>query len=134
MYPLMLLTILLIALLVVEWWRRSLLVRIAALLVGLLQLTLAQSNSGVAVRAVIGLPREQRLRNFNSVRHDTVSDYASGVLTLDDRLGQDYWIDWKYRLIALGALAWLVVNPALQRPRLGGQSRPNEQAAPKPAA
>jgi hypothetical protein len=106
---------LILALLGIEWWRRSILARLAALVLALFQLSLSEPNGMSARRAVLLLPREQRVLTLGPSRTDTLSDYKSGVLTMDEALAREYWFLFPHRVMSRTILVWLVLAPVLRR-------------------
>src|SRR5258707_10187903 len=106
---------LILALLIIEWWRRSILARLAALVLALFQLSLSEPDGMSARRAVLLLPRERRVLTVGPSPTETLSDYQSGVLTMDEALAREYWFLYPHRVMSRSTLVWLVLAPVLRR-------------------
>jgi hypothetical protein len=100
-------TLLTLALLVIEWRRRSVLARLGVMILAVTQLWFSQPLAGRAMRTVIGLSPDQRVR--------ASSDYASGVYTMQEAVAKDIARGTADRLMGVGVLLWLGLTPALRR-------------------
>ena len=120
----LLFSVLILALLGIEWWRRSILARLAALVLALFQLSLSEPNGMAARRAVLLLPRERRVLTMGPSPTDTLSDYQSGVLTMDEAWAREYWFLFPHRVMSRSTLVWLVLAPAFRR----GLTKKNQES------
>lgn len=125
-------SLVLLALLVLEWRRRSLAIRVLAILMALVQLWMAQPVPRRVARNVIGLPHDQRVTTLGQGSSE-LDGYQSGVATLEREMQRD--IDsWRPdRLVAVSALVWLAISPSIQRrrsqPPATGEAAHGEPAA-----
>ena len=111
--PTILTTLLLIALLALEWWRGWRTVRIIAVVFTLSVLLFAQPAPYRALRRAITLPPAERDTTFGPGGR-RLSEYESGAMTMY-RLGQaDARMGADARGVALGALVWLAMSPMLR--------------------
>ena len=74
------LSIALVGLLVMHWWRPLPSIRVLAVLIALALLWIAQPLPGRALREVIGAPRTDRDTSWGG---RPLGDYARGVLTME---------------------------------------------------
>jgi hypothetical protein len=127
---------LILVLLGIEWWRRSILARLAVLVLALFQLSFSEPDGMSARRAVLLLPREQRVLTLGPSPTDTLSDYQSGVLTMDEALAREYWFLFPNRVMSRSILVWLVLAPVLRRgvPKNSQGSLASVDKLPEPAA
>ena len=118
-----------VVLLGIEWTYKSVMARIGAMLLALIQLWITQPSPHAAVRAVIGLSRDQRVTKMRSSDPDTVSDYASGVLTMEQAMEREISFQDTDRYMAISVLLWLALTPGLRRwtAKRGSQSIGSEQ-------
>lgn len=85
-----------------------------------------------AARLAIVAPPADRV---TEIRGDPLTDYGSGVATMERAIIRDAQMFANENLIALGVLMWLACSPALRRnrPSAGqGASTPDEDPAPQP--
>jgi hypothetical protein len=92
------------ALLAVEWKRRSKVARTGAVALALVALSFAQPIAHRAARTVISAPRAERILE---VRYwPPLSDYQSGVLTMERAMVRDIALGADARSLSIGVLVW----------------------------
>jgi hypothetical protein len=80
------------------------------------------------MRQAINLPKEKRMLALPN--WGALSDYQSGVLTMQRAMQEDMSIGARGRLLGVGVLVWLSLSPAILR-----TAAPNEQkTGPRPVA
>lgn len=98
-----------------EWRYQLRSVRIAAAVLALVVWLFAQPlPHGAARRAIAAQPAERVTRIANG---PPLSEYASGVLTMEDAVVEDMKADDNVRLLSLGVLVWLACSPVFRRGR-----------------
>jgi hypothetical protein len=122
--PLLLLVF--VGILVVEWQRRSAVARTVALVLALIVLFFSQPVTGRAMRRAIGRPRAERVLELQN--WGKLSDYASGVLTMQRAVQEDAALHGNYRLLSMGVLIWLTLSPAV-RTGLAGLRHARDRAS-----
>lgn len=96
-----------------EWWRRMHSIRIIASVLALLVLLFAAPNYTAARRRAGAMPPAERVTHL---RGSVLSEYYSGVLTMEREAEDEANSGAGARMLALGALLWLACSPALRRP------------------
>lgn len=109
----------LILLLALDWRYRSRMPRMVAVLLVLMVMVGTRPSARAAARAALKTPRSERVVELGG----PLSDYESGVLTMEDAVVERKRANANARLLALGALVWLAMTPVLRgnrrRPRSG---------------
>ena len=102
-----------LTLLTIDWFRRSRVARIVALLGALAQLSWSQPKPHAIARDLVNLPPSERVKTLPS---DTtpVSDYVSGVVTMEQAMERSMDRKSFDRLMGLGTLVWLVLTPVIR--------------------
>lgn len=103
-----------------EWRSRLRTLRLAAALLTLVVLFLAQPSSTRAARWAIEAPHAQRITSLGS----PLSEYESGVATMRQAVEQDSRLGAKARLLSVAVLCWLACSPIIRR--APAQSRGDE--------
>ena len=101
-----------VLLLGLERWRGLRSVRIFAAVLALTVLFVAQPGYTRAARSALGMPSSERITH---IRGDRLSEYASGVRTMEQAVADDAKMGSHARLLALGVLFWLACSPVLPR-------------------
>ena len=120
--------LILTALLCLDWWRRSRLARVCAVVVSLVVLFFSGPVPGRAMRTVVGLSRAERVTEIRN--WGLLSDYHSGVMTMERAMHDDIDIGRRERQLSVSVLVWLAVSPVLRR----GGMRTTQRPAGVPAA
>ena len=102
-----------ILLLALEWRNRFRVVRVGAALLAFLVWFLSQPGAHRAARLAMVMPPAERITQFPGGRH--LSEYESGVLTMERVVSDDIEGSWKISLIPVGVLVWLACSPAFRR-------------------
>ena len=129
-------TVLLSALVVIEWWRGWRSARIAAVVFALVVMALAQPGPYRALRRAISLPSAQRDTTFGPGGR-RLSEYESGAMTMYRVYLADAEIGATARAVALSTLVWLSVSPIfrdLWRRRAGRAGAHDSPAPGRPQA
>jgi hypothetical protein len=100
-------------LLVLEWRSRRGILRLAAAWLALAVWLFAQPGIHRAVRRALELPPTERVVRWRD-GEPPVSEYVSGVLTLEKLAAEDANADFKVRMMSLGTLFWLACSPAFR--------------------
>jgi hypothetical protein len=105
--------ILLAALLIMEWVRRSSLARVGAVMLSLVILFFAQPNSGRAYRRALSIPKDQRVVEMTN--WGRLDEFTSGVFTMQRAVDEDSEMGAHARFAACLTLLWLALSPILRR-------------------
>lgn len=97
----------------VEWRYRLRSVRITAAVLALASWLFAQPLSDRAARRVIAAPMAERVTRTPD--GTPLSDYESGVLTMEEAVVEDVMMGASVRLLSVGALLWLACSPVFRR-------------------
>jgi hypothetical protein len=114
-------------LLALEWRYRLAIIRLVTVVVTLLVLVFTEPNPRRAARRAIVAPPAERV---TQLRGSPLSDYGSGVVTMERAVVADEEAFADENLLALGVLIWLACSPALRRspPSAGAaSSAPTEE-------
>lgn len=107
-----------------EWRYRLRSVRITAAVLALASGLFAQPLSNRAARRVIAAPMAERVTRTPD--GTPLSDYESGVLTMEEAVVEDVMMGAPVRLLSVGALFWLACSPVFRRrvqpPKIADQS------------
>jgi hypothetical protein len=114
MTPSLVVSIGLVLLVCIEWFRRSHLARILAVLMAAVLLWFSQPLPRRAARTIHGIPPEQRVTKWSD---RDVDDYTSGVLTMERAMGRDIELGSRDRSLAVAVLVWLAISPMIPRRR-----------------
>lgn len=109
----MLLALIFVVLLGLEWRYRLASVRLGTALFALVVLWFAQPIPHRAARRAIAAPSAERVREFPGVR--SLSEYESGVVTMEQAMGEDTRMGANARMLAITALFWLACTPVFRR-------------------
>jgi hypothetical protein len=112
MHATILVAMIFIILLGLEWHFRLRTARVIAALLAMVVLFFAAPGYTRAARHALGMSRSERI---TEIRGNPVSDYVSGVRTMERAISEDANMGANARLIALAALLWLAVSPILRR-------------------
>lgn len=107
-------------LLALEWRYRLAIIRLVTAVLALLVLVFTEPSPRRAARRAIVAPPTERV---TQLRGTPLSDYGSGVVTMERAIVADEEAFADENLLALGVLMWLACSPALRR------SRPADGAA-----
>jgi hypothetical protein len=99
-------------LLVLEWWRKSVLARLGAVVASLVLLFFAEPAPGIEFRRVSTLPPDERITTWATGR--PMPDYVSGVATGLREADAQIEGGRRDRQIAVGILVWLIVSPLIR--------------------
>lgn len=102
-------------LLVLEWRYRLRSVRVAAAVLALLLLDFAQPIPHRAGRRAFVAPPEARITRFEFRGGRALSEYESGVLTMERAVAQDFRMGANGRRLGVAVLFWLACSPVLRR-------------------
>lgn len=109
------------ALLWLEWKRQAKSLRLIAASLALALVLFNQPGyTRAARRAMMAAPAER----VTQIRGDTLSEYISGVRTMEQAVGEDANAGATARIIGFGVLLWLACSPVLRHSRLGENQRP----------
>ena len=111
-----------VVLLGLEWRYARRALRVGTVLLALLVLAFYTPNYTGARRRALGAAREQRV---SPPGIDSVGDYARGVYTMSETVGEAAEFGWAARLTALGALTWLACTPAFRSSRASAAPVPD---------
>jgi hypothetical protein len=111
----MLLGLAFVVMLMVEWRYRLRAVRVAAAVLALVVLYIAQPGAHSAARRALEMPPAERITQIPY--HSPLTDYESGVFTMERAVVEDSDVGEPARLLAIGVLAWLACSPAFKRER-----------------
>ncbi len=98
-----------------EWRYQLRSVRIAAALLALIIWLFAQPLPHRAARRVIAAQPAERVTRIAD--GPPLSEYASGVVTMEDAVVEDMKADDNVRLLSVGVLLWLACSPVFRRVR-----------------
>jgi hypothetical protein len=112
-------------LLALEWRYRLATVRLVTVVVTLVVMVFTDPSPRRAARRAIVAPPPERV---TQLRGSPLSDYGSGVVTMERAIVADEEAFADENLLALGVLIWLACSPALRR------SPPSGAAASAPTA
>jgi hypothetical protein len=101
-------------LLVLEWRYRLRSMRLAAVALALLLFLFAQPGYTRAARRALMMPPAERV---TQIRGSPLSDYVSGVRTMEQAVGDDSNMGANARMLSVGVLVWLACSPVLRRAR-----------------
>jgi hypothetical protein len=101
-------------LLVIEWRRRSIVARILAVVLALIQLYFSQPFPPRAARAAMGVPHTERVTTFGPTDTTFISEYASGILTMERAMERDIRGVSNDQLMGIAILLWLALTPLLR--------------------
>jgi hypothetical protein len=104
-----------IVILAVEWRYRFKIVRVAAAVLAVLVWLFTQPNLTNARRRAMVMPPAERITQFRG--GTLLSEYQSGVMTMDRAVIDQVDMAWYPSLMAVGVLAWLACSPAFRRER-----------------
>jgi hypothetical protein len=122
------LALLFAVLLGVEWRYRLRSARIVAALIAVAALQFFEPSPRQAARRVIGAPPAERVTQWSDGR--PLSDYQSGVVTMEEAVYDDAKFHSTLRLLCGGVLLWLACSPAFRRPPGDAQATgPRDQQA-----
>ena len=99
-------------LLALEWRYRLKSVRVTTAFIALVVWLYAQPNPTRAARRALEVPPAERV---SGIRGNALSEYASGVRTMERAAGDDAMIFDKERLLSVGVLLWLACSPVFRR-------------------
>jgi hypothetical protein len=108
----MLIAIVFAMLLGLEWRYRLKSMRVAAAALAIVVLFFAAPNYTRAARQALETPAAERVTH---IRGSRLSEYVSGVRTMEHSVGEDSNMDANARLLSLGILFWLACSPVLWR-------------------
>ena len=100
-------------LLVLEWRSRRGIVRVGTVMLVAVVLFFAHPVPHRAARRAFGAPIAERITQWRP-GGPRISDYLSGVLTMEEFVSQDSRMDSNSRMMAMGVLFWLACSPALR--------------------
>lgn len=109
----MLVAVVFAVLLGIEWRYRLPGVRLGTALLALVVLWFAQPLPHRAARQAMVAPPAERVTELPGVR--SLSEYESGVVTMERAVGNDSRMGAKARLLGLGVLFWLACSPVFMR-------------------
>jgi len=121
----MLVALIFAVLLGIEWRYRLPGVRLGTALFALVVLWFAQPLPHRAARRAMVAPPAERVTELSGVR--SLSEYESGVVTMEQAVGNDSRMGANACLLGLGVLFWLACSPVFRRaPRPSmGTARPD---------
>ena len=96
-----------------EWRFRLRSVRVGAALLALGVWLVAQPLPRRAARRVIGAPPAERVTRIAD--GPPLSEYASGVVTMEQAVVDDAMMDSNARILSVGVLFWLACSPGFRR-------------------
>lgn len=120
----MLVALVFAVLLGLEWRYRLRSMRVGVASLALIVLWFAQPLPHRAARRAFSAPPAERV---TELRGSPLSEYMSGVLTMEQAVAEDARMDAGARLLCVGVLFWLACSPALRR------ARPSLAAEPAPS-
>lgn len=97
-----------------EWRYRLRSLRLGAISLVLVVLWVAQPNVTRAARSALVMPSVERV---TQIRGEPLSEYASGVRTMEEAVDVDSKLGANARVLSLAVLCWLACSPLLQRDR-----------------
>lgn len=103
-----------VVLLALEWRYQLRTLRVGAVALALLVLFFTQPNTHRAARWAIVAPPAERITRLGET---PLSEYASGVVTMEQAVVEDARIGAYVRLLCLGVLTWLACTPVFRRKR-----------------
>ena len=112
----MLVGLVFVVILVVEWRYRLRVVRVGAAVLALLVLYFGQPGPHRAARRAVEMPLAERITQVPN-GHPPLTDYQSGVFTMERAVIEDANVGETSRLLAIGVLAWLACSPAFESKR-----------------
>ena len=98
-----------------EWRNRLRSLRIAAAVLALAVCLFAQPLPRRAARRAIVAPSAERVTQIAD--GPPLSEYASGVVTMEQAIVEDAKMDAYARLLSVGVLFWLACSPVFRRAR-----------------
>jgi hypothetical protein len=101
-----------VVLLALEWRYRLKSVRVATALTALVLWFFTIPNPTRAARRAIAMSPAERI---TVIHGDTLSEYASGVRTMEQAASDDAMAFDKERLLSVGVLLWLACSPVFRR-------------------
>lgn len=99
-----------LALVVVAWWRGSVLARVAAVGLALAMFSFCQPSPYRALRRAVEVPDSARVTSDILTQRPT-TPYESGLLTMYEAVRLDVAQDIDFRFLAVGVLAVLALVP-----------------------
>ena len=120
-----------VVLLGLEWRYQLSSLRVAAAFVALVLWFFTQTNIAGSARWAIAMPPAERV---TMIHGQPLSEYASGVATMEQVAGDDAMGKVNERLLSVGVLLWLACSPVFRRARGSSGSRASTQPAGKGAA
>jgi hypothetical protein len=112
-----------IGLLVLEWRYRQRLLRAMAIAISLIVMLFAQPGFHRAARVAFWRPEAERILRIGNRR---VTDYESGIMTMEQALVEDASIGADARHISLAVLIWLALTPILRDRHIPSRSKAHE--------
>jgi len=97
-----------------EWKYQIRSLRLVALSLSLVVLFFAQPGYTRAARGALVTPPAERVTH---VRGEVLSEYVSGVRTMERAVGEDAKMGANARLLSLGVMLWLASTPLFRRKR-----------------
>lgn len=120
MTSLLALVVIFSGLLVLEWRYKHPLIRVGTALLAAGIVVLMQGSARQAARNVYMAPPSERVTELHG---SLITDYQSGVLTMEDAVVEGRRIFRNERRVALAVLLWLACTPALRRREASSRRR-----------
>lgn len=105
-----------LVLLALEWRLRFRSVRAGTIVVALILLEFSQPSNRRAARSAVELPKSERVLQISGA--PPVSDYVSGVLTMERAANEDAEAGAGSRLVCMVVLTWLACTPLFRKARV----------------